>query len=94
MQTNVVRELLAHLYKPLQVLCIESAMIANRHFDSYIKGTYPGSLRPHIDMHLPTTPATPATPITLSPLAIMSPLTTYAQVMATSGPPKALYAHK
>jgi hypothetical protein len=80
MQTDVVCKLLAHLCKPLQALCTEISTIANKHFDSYIKGTYPGSPRPCTDTHLP------ATPTTLSPLTATSPPATYAQVTATGGP--------
>jgi hypothetical protein len=91
MQTDAARKLPAHLRKPLQALCIEISTIANRHFDSYIKGTYPGPPRPRTDTHSPATPITLATP---SPLAVPSPPITYAQVAAASGPPKALPARK
>lgn len=86
MQTDAVRKLPAHLRKPLQALCIEISTIANRHFDSYIKGTYPGSPRPRTDTQSPATPT--------SPPASTSPPTTYAQVTAAGGPPNALPARK
>ncbi|KAI9763316.1 MAG: hypothetical protein M1840_000581, partial [Geoglossum simile] len=40
-QTDTVRKLPAHLRKPLARLCKEVTSIANKHFEAYIKGTYP-----------------------------------------------------
>ena len=41
LQTDVVRKLLMRLRKPLTALYTEISSVANKHFDAYIKGTYP-----------------------------------------------------
>jgi hypothetical protein len=96
MQADAVRKLPAHLRKPIQALCTEITAIANKHFDSYIKGTYPGSHGPRANapQPAPPTPITPVSPTTPSPPATASPRTTYAQVAAANGPPKAPLARK
>ena len=95
MQTDAVRKLLAHLRKLIQALCTEVTAIANKHFNSYIKSTYPRSYRPRANAPPPATftPITPASSATPSH-AIVSPRTTYAQVAAINGPLKAPLARK
>jgi len=41
LQTDTVRKLLARHCKPLAALCAEISSVANKHFNAYIKGTYP-----------------------------------------------------
>ena len=41
LQTDVVCKLPTRLHKPFTVLCTEISSVANKHFDAYIKGTYP-----------------------------------------------------
>jgi hypothetical protein len=91
MQSDAVRGLPAHLRKPVQALCSEITTIANKHFDSYIKGVYPGA--PRACTGSQSIPATPATPVTPPPTAA-SPPASYAQVAAANGPPKAHPARK
>jgi len=42
MQADAVYKLPAHLYKPIQALCTKITAVANKYFNSYIKGTYLG----------------------------------------------------
>jgi hypothetical protein len=41
LQIDAVRKLPARYCKPLTALCAEISSVANKHFDTYIKGTYP-----------------------------------------------------
>src|SRR5271165_586838 len=41
LQTEAVRKLPTRLRKPLAALYAEISSVANKHFDAYIKGTYP-----------------------------------------------------
>lgn len=86
LQTDAVCKLPTRLRKPLTALCAEMSSIANKHFDAYIKGTYP-------------TPASqkPQSPVSLSgdtdlstptSTALLSPPSSYAQAAAADGPPR------
>src|SRR5271168_1736383 len=78
LQIDVVRKLLARLRKPLSMLYTEISNIANKHFDAYLKGTYPALVsqkaQPSISL------ASDIDPPILTSIAPLSPLTSYAQV--------------
>ena len=84
LQSDAVRKLPSRLRKPLTALCAEISSVANKHFDSYIKGTYPvpASQKPQSPLSLSgdtdlSTPTSTAPP---------SPPTSYAQAAAMDGP--------
>jgi hypothetical protein len=84
LQTDAVRKLPTRLRKPLTALCAEISSVANKHFDAYIKGTYPvpASQKPQSPVSL-SGDTDLSTPTSTTP---PSPPTSYAQAAATDGP--------
>ena len=92
LQTEAVRKLPARLRKPLTALCSEVSVVANKHFDAYIKGAHP----PRIAAPAPglsTDTSAPASTSASSSGTPSGPTTTqdaptlsYAQAVATGMP--------
>jgi len=83
LQTDEVRKLPTRLRKPLTALCAEISSVANKHFDAYIKGTYPvlASQKPQAPVSL-SSDSDLSTPTSTAP---PSPPTSYAQAAAADG---------
>jgi len=87
LQTEVVRKLPARLRRPLTALCNKISIVANKHFNAYIKGAHPPrSAAPTPGSSTSTTSArSPGTPLgTTAPQD--TPTLSYAQAVAIGTP--------
>ena len=86
LQTDAVRKLPTRLRKPLTALCAEISSVANKHFDAYIKGTYPVPASQKPQPQSPVSLPSGTDHLTPTSTAPPSPPTSYAQAAAMDGP--------
>ncbi|KAI9784976.1 MAG: hypothetical protein M1839_001172, partial [Geoglossum umbratile] len=82
LQSEDVQKLPARLRKPLTALCKKISVVANKHFDAYIKGTYPPRTTTVLSTALPILPKSSEATSLPKALSIL-PLTTTPQATPT-----------